>query len=314
MSFAGDVKKELMGLDMFSCCKKAMMAGILQGSSEVVITNRKLKVVIKTYLPSLLRFLLPEFKKGYDISPEISYLAKKGLNNYRVYYMEIDEKAEEIINDFHLMPFDTVVEDDELLERECCKSAFVRGIFIAKGSVNDPKKSSYHLEILFRKIEIASLVSKILNENNIESKLTTRKNQTLLYIKKSEEISKFLAYIGASVGVLYFEDSRIYRDLANNVNRTMNCDIANGSKSLKYCQKQLEAIKYLEDHNLTSKLTGRLQDAIRLRKEYPDSSLAELGEFSHKILGKNMSKSGISHCMSEIMKYYEMIISQKEKE
>lgn len=312
MSFAGDVKKELMGLDNFSCCKKAMIAGILQGSSEVVISGGKLKVVIKTYLPSLLRFLLPEFKKNYEINPEISYLSKKSLNNYRVYYMEIDDKAKEIIDDFHLMPFDTIVEDDELIEKECCQSAFIRGLFIAKGSVNDPKKSSYHLEIVFRKVEIASLVNKILLENNINSKLTTRKNQTLLYIKKSEEISAFLAFIGASVGVLYFEDSRIYRDLANNVNRTMNCDIANGSKSLKYCQKQMEAINYLELHNLTSKLSGRLQDAIRLRKEYPDSSLAELGEFSHKILGKNMSKSGISHCMSEIMKYYEMVTSQKE--
>ena len=135
-----------------------------------------------------------------------------------------------------------------------------------------------------------------------------------MYIKKSEEISKFLAYIEATEAVFEFENSRILRDYYNNVNRTINCDIANGNRSMQYCEKQKEAIDYLEKHDLVSKLSNRLQDAISLRKEYPDSSLSELSELSSNVLGKEMSKSGISHCMREIMKVYEFYISKGNKE
>ena len=203
------------------------------------------------------------------------------------------------------MPLDSYTIEDELFENECCASAFVRGCFIAKGSINDPKKSNYHLEIIFKKFETASLVLNILKDNYISASITNKKNQYLLYIKKSEEISKFLAFVGATESMFELENARILRDYHNNVNRTMNCDIANGNKSLQYCNKQKEAIDFLEEHNIVQKLTSRLQDAINLRKEYPDSSLAELSEFSSNILGKEMSKSGISHCMREIMKIYE---------
>ena len=149
--------------------------------------------------------------------------------------------------------------------------------------------------------------------NDINSSITQKKNQYLLYIKKSEEISKFLAYVGATEGVFQFENSRILRDYYNNVNRTINCDVANGNKSLQYCKKQQEAIEYLEKYNIVPKLSNRLQDAIMLRKEYPDSSLSELSEFSSNVLGKELSKSGISHCMREIMNVYEYY-QKKEKE
>lgn len=312
MSYAQDVKKELMGLDMDNCCKKATILGIFHGISEVAFANGKMRLTIKTYLPSVLRFILPYLKKEYGISPEITYQNNKNINNHHIYSLEINEKAKEIIDDFHLMPFDVITED--MLLNDCCKSSFVRGIFIAKGSVNDPKKSNYHLEINVGNIDLANLITNILKKAYINIKTINKKNRYLLYIKKSEQISETLAFMGASAGVLYFEDARIYRDLSNNVNRTMNCDIANGSKSLAYCEAQAEAIKYLEEHNLVTRLSSRLQDAIKLRKEYSDSSLSELSEFSEKVLGKSMSKSGISHCLKEIMKAYEHFKNSKNKD
>lgn len=302
MSFAREVKKELLNIKD-ETTEKSVVTGILHGVAEVLLTSSGQKVVIKTHLSQLIRYLLPILRLNYQINPAIHYINQRALYQRRLYYMEIDN-ANAIVEDFYLMPFSDKSTLKHLTKSHNEASAFLRGSFIAKGSINDPKKNNYHLEILFKDSEIAELTGKILTKNQIVYKIMEKKNQYLLYIKKAEEISKFLAFIGANNGIFYFEDARILRDLNNSVNRIMNCDIANVNKSMKYCQKQLEAIAVLEENHLISRLTPRLQDAIRLRKEYPDASLAELSELSSNILGKHMSKSGISHCLTEIMNFY----------
>lgn len=305
MSFASEVKKELLSLEVDSCCKDAIVAGILQGNSEIVLANLNVKVLVKSPLSGVLRYISPVLKKKYDVVTQISYLEKTNINKSRIYCLEILDKAKEIVDDYHLFPFDTITFDDKLLANDCCKAAFVRGLFISKGSISDPRKSNYHLEIVFKKPEIAVMVQQIVSEYGIPMTLTARRNQSMLYIKKSEIISEFLAFLGANTGVLQFEDLRIMRDLQNSVNRVMNCDIANSQKSLQYCSEQIEAINYLKEKGLYNKLTLRLQDAIRLREEYPDATLSELSDYSSNILGKHLSKSGISHCLREIMKIYD---------
>ena len=313
MSFAREVKKELLGIDNLNCCQNAVFAGILHLLADVSISIGSLNISIKTPINSVIRYLLPIFKHKYNLDGELSYKLENGLKSQKYYYLKYRQVSNDILSEYHLLPLDSFMATDELFDNECCKSAFVRGCFIAKGSINDPKKSNYHLEIMFKKIESANLVKQFLEENDVKSNVIQKKNQYLLYIKKSEEISKFLAYVGATEGVFEFENSRILRDYYNNVNRTINCDIANGNKSLQYCKKQQEAIEYLEKYNIVPKLSNRLQDAIMLRKEYPDSSLFELSELSSNILGKKLSKSGISHCMREIMNVYEYY-QKKEKE
>lgn len=311
MSFATEVKKELLSIDTMPCCKDALVAGILQGNGEIVIGGKSIKLTVKSPMPSVIRYLAPVLKQKYNLQTETSYLEKTNINKSRIYCLKVLDDARQIIHDYHLMPFDTVTIDDELIENDCCQVAFIRGLFIAKGSINDPRKSNYHLEIVFKKPEIAVITKNILDNAGIDTTLTTRRNQTMLYIKKSELISEFLAFMGANSGVLQFEDLRIRRDLNNAVNRVMNCDIANANKSLHYCNEQLKAINYLKEKDLIIKLTLRLQDAIRLREEYPEASLSELSEYSDKVLGKHMSKSGISHCLTEIMRYYKFITNQK---
>ena len=312
MSFAREVKKELLGIDNLKCCQNAEFAGILHLLAEVGISFQGLSISLKTPINSVIRHLLPIFKHKYGLDGELGYKVGNGLKTQKYYYLVYTNVPSKIVEEYHLLPLDSFMVTDEIFDNECCKSSFVRGCFIAKGSINDPKKSNYHLEIMFKKIETANLVKQFLMENDIKCNVIQKKNQYLLYIKKSEEISKFLAYVGANEGVFQFENSRILRDYYNNVNRTINCDVANGNKSLQYCQKQQTAIEYLEKHNIVAKLSNRLQDAIALRKEYPDSSLSELSELSSNILGKEMSKSGISHCMKEIMDTYEYYLS-KEK-
>ena len=313
MSFASEVKKELLSLQMMPCCRDAMLAGILQGSSEIILSNKGMNLKIETPLPSLIRFLAPLLKSKYQCETQTSFLERTNINKSRIYVLEIKTNAERIINDYHLMPFDTLTLDDELLENDCCRRSFIRGAFISKGSINDPRKSNYHLEICFKKAETAVIALNILEAEGLTSKLSTRRGQSLLYIKRSEVISDMLAFMGANSGVLHFEDLRIMRDLKNSVNRVMNCDIANASKSLQYCKEQLEAINYLKDHGFDKHLSLRLQDAIRLREEYPEATLSELSEYSENILGKHLSKSGISHCMQEITAYYNYVINRSKE-
>lgn len=312
MSFASEVKKELLSLEVDSCCKDAIALGILQGNSEIVLANLKAKLLVKSPLPSVIRYLAPILKKKYNASTQTSFLEKTNINKSRIYCLEILENSKQIIDDYHLFPFDTITLDDPIIQNECCKMAFIRGLFISKGSINDPRKSNYHLELVIKKPELAVIVQQILLDYGIPMTLTTRRNQSMLYIKKSELISEFLAFLGANSGVLQFEDLRIMRDLQNSVNRVMNCDIANSQKSLQYCKEQMEAITFIKEKGIYNKLTFRLQDAIRLREEYPDSTLAELSDYSSNILGKHLSKSGISHCLREIMKIYEAYQNRKK--
>lgn len=305
MSFASEVKKELFQIPNKPCCEKAQVMGILRCLSEIIIAKEYLKIKVTTKSSSAMRHLVPLLRKNYETESELTYQNNVSMDKKRSYGMVITRNAEKIINELSLMPYEEVTLNHPILKSHCCQAAFIRGSFIARGSINNPKKSSYHLEILFKNDSDAALAQKILAKNEIETKITEKKNGVLLYIKKAEEISNFLAFMGAANGIFYFEDSRILRDLNNSINRIMNCDIANSNKSLQTCEYQLEAIKYLEDEGIVEKLTPRLRDAINLRKEYPDSSLKELSEYSYNILGKDMSRSGINHCLREIVTIYE---------
>lgn len=279
--------------------------GILKCLSEIIITGNQFRIKVTTKLASTLRHILPTLKKLYQVECDLTYQEKSSMDKKRSYSILITNNAQKIIEELSLMPYVDITSAHPLLKKECCRASYIRGNFIAKGSINDPKKNSYHLEILYKNESDAKYAQKILHKNNINANLSERKNGILLYIKKAEEISTFLAYVGANSGVFYFEDSRIFRDLNNSINRIMNCDIANTNKSLQTCQYQLEAIKFLEDEGIALNLSQRLIDAIALRKEYPDSSLKELSEHADNILGKEMSRSGINHCLKEIVNIYE---------
>ena len=232
MSFATEVKKELLNLEMPHCCKKALIAGILQGIGELSIINRKFTLKASSFMPSVIRYIAPFIRQEYGLQTQTSYLERTNINKKRIYCLEILDDPMQLLEEMHLLPFDPIERDDSLVKNDCCKRAYVVGTFIAKGSINDPRKSDYHLEILLRTPESVSIVKEILLYNDIEAKVINKKNQYLLYVKKSETISNFLAFMGANSGVLQFEDLRIMRDLNNAVNRMMNCDISNGKKLL----------------------------------------------------------------------------------
>ena len=184
-----------------------------------------------------------------------------------------------------------------LTENEIMQKAFIRGSFLGSGSMTNPK-NSYHLEILFANLEDAEISLKILENYNIKLKSMTKNQSYGIYAKDGEEISKFLAFIGANNAVLKFEEIRVYRDIRNNVNRKVNCETANLNKTVNSAVKQIEVIKLLEKSGKLAELSEGIQEIAKLRISHPEASLAELGA----MLAKPIGKSGVNHRLKTIEK------------
>ena len=182
-------------------------------------------------------------------------------------------------------------EIDRIKNIEYIKS-IVRGAFLGSGSINNPE-NKYHLEISFGKEKNRDSIKKMLEENNIKVK-TIEKS---VYLKDSEEISKFLAFIGATKSVLKFEDIRVQREMNNKINRLVNCKTANLNKVLNASIEQIEAIKTLKENGNFAKLDENLKELAELRVEHPEMSLEELG----KLLKKPIGKSGVNYRIKKII-------------
>lgn len=189
---------------------------------------------------------------------------------------------------------------EKIAKQELLQKAFVRGAFLGGGSINNPK-NTYHLELLFSNEDNMKIVWDILSNYHIYFKEIKKKTAQALYTKDGEEISKFLAFIGANSSVLKFEDIRVYRDMRNQINRKVNCETANLNKTVNAAFKQIEAISYLQEIGELKKMTQQLQEIAKLRIENPEASLVELG----KMLKSPIGKSGVNHRLQAIQKIAE---------
>ena len=185
--------------------------------------------------------------------------------------------------------------NSNLSQDEQLARLLIREAFIKKGFINDPNKD-YHLEILFKSKKKAQELKEIINNFGIDIKLTKKAVDYMLYLKDGEEISSFLALIGAQKSMLKFEGIRVIKDTRNNVNRLVNCETANLSKTINAAVKQIEDIKKLKKEKRFEALPENLKEIAKLRLENPDISYEELG----KKLSKPIGKSGVSHRLQKI--------------
>lgn len=303
MSFSSEVKKELANIEADNCCVKAELYGIIKYKATLKLSQAGLGFEIITTSNVVARRIVQLFKKVYNSLIDI-YTAKRTKLDYKTkYILNINNNCFDILKDLKIMNDDYSLNEQinyEILKKDCCKSALLRGLFLVQGSVNNPETDNYHLEVILNNIEDVNYITNILQMVNIHPKMIERSKGYVLYLKKSEQIGDFLNYIGAVNNLFQFEDKRIKKDYNNYVNRIINCDIANEQKAMNSARIQLENIKFLTENQGLVNLTQRLTDAILLRTTYPDYSLSELSSVSEEVIGKYITKSGLSHCFKDI--------------
>jgi DNA-binding protein WhiA len=302
MSFTQDVKKEIANLKVDDQFLKSELYGILKLKTELVIRNKKLVYEIKTNLLAIVRRITSIIKHLYKANVEVIEKERKNLDQQNIFIVIIDDKCKEILLDLSIIDEEyNFIED---ISEEFIPDAVIRGFFLAKGSINDPKSSRYHLEFACNTLFEATYLIKQFNEFGIYSKLTTRRGSYIVYVKKAEQIGDVLKVIGSTNCMFEFENERIKRDLNNVVNRIINCDMANGIKTHQTAMKQLEQIEYIEKTEGFESLSIRLMEAVTLRTKNPDASLQELSDISEEIIGRYISKSGLSHCFKDLELHY----------
>lgn len=303
MSFSSEVKKELANIEADNCCVKAELYGIIKYKATLKLSQAGLGFEIITTSNVVARRIVQLFKKVYNSEIDI-YTAKRTKLDYKTkYILNINNNCFDILKDLKIMNDDYSLNEQinyEILKKDCCKGALLRGLFLVQGSINNPETDNYHLEVILNNIEDVNYITNILKDVNIQPKMIERSKGYVVYLKKSEQIGDFLNYIGAVNNLFQFEDKRIKKDYNNYVNRIINCDIANEQKAMNSARIQLENIKFLTENQGLVNLTQRLTDAILLRTTYPDYSLSELSSVSEDVIGKYITKSGLSHCFKDI--------------
>ncbi len=296
MAFSADVKQELCRQAVSRrCCAQAEAYGILLFCSA--FDRRQARIVtespgLKERLPILFR---RAFKLGFDQSPEPG--EGKG-----VFLIEDPGKLRAIFDAFDLEWDGSVSLHINLarLEDEHCRTAFLRGAFLAGGSVTDPMKG-YHLELATSHYHAGRELPALLREAGFEPKETERKGNRVIYFKHSDQIEDFLTFLGAPVSAMGVMAAKIERDLRGSVNRQVNCDSANLDKTVAAAREQLDAIRRLEEAGRLEGLPDKLQEAARLRLDNPELNLAQLGA----LCDPAVSKSAFNHRMRKLLELAE---------
>lgn len=299
-SFAAQTKKELTQLDSKDCCAKAELSALIRMNGAVSFSNRILVVNVQTENAAIARRIYTLLKRVYDAEVELLVRKKMRLKKNNVYIVRLKKDAEMMLNDLKILQDGFVLKreiDEDLVDKKCCKRSYLRGAFLAGGSVNNPETSSYHLEIFSLYKEHSESLCELMNDFQLNSRTLERKNGFITYLKEAEKITEFLNVIGAHNALLRFEDVRIVRDMRNSVNRLVNCETANLNKTIGAALRQVENIRFIEESVGLDILSDKLREIAELRVAHQDVTLKELGEM---VSSGPISKSGINHRLRKI--------------
>ncbi|WP_281890759.1 DNA-binding protein WhiA [Paenibacillus sp. YYML68] len=299
MSFAAVTKKELTLLESESCCERAELASLIRMNGSVQLTSQKIVLDISTENAAIARRIYSLLKKTFRVHTELLVRKKMRLKKNNVYIVRVPTQVQDILKELQIVSegflFTPGIEA-ALIKRSCCKRAYLRGAFLAGGSVNNPEGSSYHLEIYSMYEEHCKALCKLANEFDLNARCIERKKGFVLYIKEGEKIIEFLSLIGAHQALLRFEDVRIMKDMRNSVNRLVNCETANLNKTIGAAVRQIDNIRLLQKEIGLDKLPDKLREVAEIRLMHPDMNLKEVGD----LLKGKVSKSGVNHRLRKI--------------
>ena len=309
MTFSFNVKDEVSRIETTKTESISELSAIIRNSANI-----QESIIIHIENNSVARRVYKLIKNLYGINPTIT-VRKKYFSSGLSYILTITNKKNEILQDLSIfdknnkylnIPKEYIVSDEEDIR------AYLRGVFIVSGSVNDPKKSRYHLEFVIDDNKYAIFLKDLLNSYNLGAKIIKRTKNYTVYVKEAEKISDFLRVIKAYNAVMYFEDIRIYRDHKNMTNRLNNCEQANMDKVFFTASQQIKDIEKLQEYDMITLLDEKLQQLIEYRLKYPENSLQELSDIITLETGTKITKSGLNHRFRKIREIVNNLDNKKE--
>ena len=302
MSYASEVKKELTMLEVHFGNAKAELMALIRMNGSLGIYNHKFVLNVQTENPAIARRIYKLLKQFYDIDSELLVRRKMKLKKNNLYIVRLKTGSDHILKDLDILDGFQIKETVPLkfLDDDAKVRSYLRGAFLAAGSVNNPETSRYHLEIYSLYEDHNNTICEMMNRYGLNARKTERRSGYITYLKEAEKIADFLSLIGATNSMLKFEDIRIVRDMRNSVNRIVNCETANMNKVADAARKQIENIDYIERTVGLNKLPDKLQAVAQARKAHPEVSLKELGEL---VAGGPISKSGVNHRLRKINEF-----------
>lgn len=302
MSYASEVKKELTGLQVHLDNAKAELMALIRMNGSLGIANHNMILNVQTESPAIARRIYSLLKQFYQVESEIVVRRKMKLKKNNQYVVRLRYHAQEILSDLGILEGFQIKEKVPmaLLKDDLMIRSYLRGAFLAGGSVNNPETSRYHLEIYSLYEEHNEMIAQMINRYRLNARTTARRSGYIVYLKEAEKIAEFLQLIGATNGMLKFENIRIVRDMRNSVNRLVNCENANMDKVANASNRQIENIRLIDSMVGLDSLPEKLRAIAETRLAHQEVSLKELGVL---VPGGPISKSGVNHRLRKLNAY-----------
>lgn len=311
MSFSGNVKEELsVHWSKARHCQIAELAALISICGSMIIDSRgRYSVKIHTENLAVARKCFTLIQKTFNIEADISI--RKNISKQSTSYAVVvgqHEAALRILQavkliDEHQAGFEEVhIVNPIVVQQTCCRRSFIRGAFLAAGSMSDPKKS-YHFEIVCGSIPMAQQIRELICGFSMDAKIVKRKRSYVVYLKEGSQIVDILNVMEAHKSLMELENVRILKEMRNTVNRKVNCETANINKTVSAAVKQMEDITYLRDTIGLEKLSEGLEEAALVRLAHSDATLKELGE----LMSPPVGKSGVNHRLRKLSEMAEKV-------
>ena len=311
MSYTTKIKEEIASIENTKSEMIAELAGFIRNNG----TLTKEAIILTTENKQTVERIKKFIKNVYNTDLQIEKKDNTNFSKKELVVMKIKNNVETIVKDlgcideegnFLSVPPTYIVGANEEIR------AYIRGVFLCCGSINDPKTSRYHMELLISTPDEAVFVQKLLNIFDLNAKILNRDKGYMIYLKEAEKISDYIKILGANNAVMYFENVRIYREQKNKTNRLNNCEQANIDKVISTATTQLEQIKIIEDTSSVELLDDKTRETLEYRKKYPEASFKELSEIISLETGKPITKSGLNHRLRKIKELAERLAKQEK--
>ena len=302
MSYASEVKKELTGITVHEKNARAELMALIRMNGSIGLANHAMILNVQTESPAIARRIYSLIKQLYKVESDILVRKKMKLKKNNTYVVRLRHHVQEILGDLAILDGFQIKERVplDLLTDDLMIRSYLRGAFLAGGSVNNPETSRYHLEIYSLYEEHNGMIAEMINRYDLNARTTNRRSGYIVYLKEAEKIANFLQLIGATTSMLEFENIRIVRDMRNSVNRLVNCENANMDKVANAANRQVENIMLIEATVGLSSLPEKLRAIAETRLAHQEVSLKELGTL---VPGGPISKSGVNHRLRKLNAY-----------